>query len=233
MFADELRRAIEGASRMRLDQVAMLMWGACAAGQITEAEAAELSNLIEARRIVPETPRKKQGSRAKTPESTTRRRRLAASGRLPPALASHFSTGEAAVLAVLAMEVMRWGKCTLCIETIAAYAGVCRTTVKNALRHAESLKLVTIEERRQTFWRNLTNVVRIVSPEWEAWNRLALRAYHLRSGGKFVTGTSNLNKEGSESELEATPNGHRKGGGGPGSGGPPGVSQPKSAGAGH
>lgn len=232
MLADEFRRVIEGSPRMELDGIAKAMWAACADRRITEAEATELSDLIQARRTVPaavQAPRKNQGSRPKTPESLTRRRRLATSGRLPPALASHFSLGEMAVMAVVSMEVIRDGKCTLCLDRIAACAGVSRTTAKNALRHAERLRLVTIEERRQTFWRNLTNVVRIVSPEWQAWNRLAPRPYHLRGGVKSVTGTSNLNREDLKNRSKRPPEGCRRRGREPGSGAPSGSHAPGSA----
>src|SRR4051812_41290458 len=60
-----------------------------------------------------------------------RRRRWAASGALPPALAARFTLAETAVLAVLAAEVLRHGACTLTIGHIAALAGVSETTVRN------------------------------------------------------------------------------------------------------
>ena len=101
-----------------------------------------------------------------------RRRRWAASGALPPALAARFTLAETAVLAVLAAEVLRHGACTLTVGHIAALAGVSETTVRNALRAARGLGLLTIEERRLTAWRNAPNVVRLVSREWLAWLRL-------------------------------------------------------------
>ena len=58
-------------------------------------------------------------------------------GALPPALASRFTTAENAVLAVIAAEHVKHGRCTLPIDHIAALAGVGRTTVKNALREAQ------------------------------------------------------------------------------------------------
>ena len=61
--------------------------------------------------------------------------------------------GEAAVLAVVAVEVRKHGRCTLHINTIAALAGVCRTTVKNALREAEALSFIRVVVRRPTAWR--------------------------------------------------------------------------------
>jgi hypothetical protein len=55
------------------------------------------------------------------------------------------------------------------VAEIAARAGVCLTTVRNAVRMAAGLGLVTIEERRQHCARNLPNIIRIVSREWMTW----------------------------------------------------------------
>src|SRR5215211_3549610 len=101
-----------------------------------------------------------------------RRRRWAASGALPPALAARFTLAETAVLAVIAAEALRHGRCTLVIEHIAALAGVGRSTVKRALRVAQGLGFVRIEERRVSAWRNAPNVVTITSREWSAWLRM-------------------------------------------------------------
>jgi Asp/Glu/hydantoin racemase len=48
--------------------------------------------------------------------------------------------------------------------------GVCRSTAQNALRAARRLGLITVQERRRRGMASLTNVVRIVSREWTAWN---------------------------------------------------------------
>jgi len=101
-----------------------------------------------------------------------RRRRWAASGSLPPALAARFTLAETAVLAVIAAEALRHGRCTLVIEHIATLAGVGRSTVKRALRAAQGLGFVRIEERRVSAWRNAPNVVTITSREWSAWLRM-------------------------------------------------------------
>src|SRR4051812_50080639 len=87
-----------------------------------------------------------------------RRRRWAASGLLPPALAARFTLAETAVLAVVAAEALRHGRCTLVLEHIAALAGVCRKTVKNALREAQRHGLLGIEERRVSGRRDGANV---------------------------------------------------------------------------
>jgi hypothetical protein len=72
MFADQLRRAVEASPRVELARVAQLLWKAYAAGHVSEAEAAGLSNLIEARKAVPATQRPAQrrfGSRPRTHSS--------------------------------------------------------------------------------------------------------------------------------------------------------------------
>ena len=193
MFADEFRRAIEASPRYKLPDVAALLWRAFGAGQVTEAEAEALSNLIEVRKVIqvaPPTLRKPVGSRPRTDASMERRRRWAASGRLPPGIAVRFTLAEAAVLAVVSSETVRRGDCRLCIDHIAAIAGVARSTVKNALRQARTLGLLTIEERAQTAWRNLSNIVRVISKEWQAWMRLARRSVLQGGGVNSVTGTN-------------------------------------------
>src|SRR5215213_2005520 len=178
MFADELRRAVEASPRMRLHAVSQLLWRAYAAGSVTEAEASELSDLIEARKAVPapEKPAQRRvGSRPRSPASMERRRSWAAAGRLPPQIASRFTLAEQAALAVVAVEVTKHGACTLTIGHIAALAGVSESTVRNAMREAQGLGLVRIEERRLTAWRNAPNRVTITSSEWLAWLRLRRR----------------------------------------------------------
>src|SRR5690349_2747644 len=152
MFVEQLRRAVEASPRVELPKVSALLWKAYAAGTVSESDAADLSALIEARKAVrsaPQvSPRRLVGSRPRTPESLARRRRWVASGLLPPHLASQFTAAETAVLAVIAAEALRHGRCSLVIEHIAALAGVGRSTVKRALRAAQGLGVVRVEERR-------------------------------------------------------------------------------------
>src|SRR3954463_11505862 len=125
MFVEQLRRAVEASPRCELAKVAGLLWRAYAAGQVTEDQASELSEMIEARRAIPvppPRPRLRVGSRPRKPESLARRRGWVAGGLLPPALAARFTLAETAVLAVIAGEVVRHGRCTLVIEHIAARA---------------------------------------------------------------------------------------------------------------
>ncbi|WP_331308713.1 hypothetical protein [Methylobacterium oryzae] len=119
---------------------------------------------------------------------------MAAGGYLPPGLASAFTQGEQAVLAVVALEVGKRGACTLALGHIAALAGVSNTTAKRALRQARTLGLVTVEERRLSRSRNDTNVLRVASREWAAWLRLRLpranRAGLCPPGGQVVPCTN-------------------------------------------
>src|SRR3954466_16337868 len=178
MFAEQLRQAVEASPRVELPKVSSLLWKAYAAGQVTEAQASELSDRLEARKAIPAPQRPIQrsvGSRPRSGASMERRRRWAASSLLPPTLAARFTLAETAVLAVVAAEALRHGRCTLVLEHIAALAGVCRKTVKNALREAQRHGLLGIEERRLSAWRNAPNVVTITNREWMSWLRLRRR----------------------------------------------------------
>ena len=199
-YADAIRRQAEDAPRAALPAVTKALWTAFTAGQVTEAEAESIAALVEIR-LTPATdragstrngsgqtanggtegvqdrqnkPRRASvGSRPRTDASMERRRRWAASGRLPPGLAARFTLAEQSVLALVAAETARRGDCRLAVPHLAAIAGVAETTVRNAIREAKKLGLVTVEERRVTGFRNLPNIVRIVSPEWTAWLRMA------------------------------------------------------------
>lgn len=195
MFAQQIRQAVEAAPREGLPEINRLLWSAFAAGSVTEAEAEALSAMIDARgkviQVVPApVPRARGGSRPRSDASMERRRRWAAAGRLPPQLAAQFTLAETAVLAVVTVEVGKRGDCRLHIEAIAALAGVSRSTVKAAIRRARLLGLLTLQERRANAWRNLSNVVRIISREWIGWMRLTRADRVLGGGVKFATATS-------------------------------------------
>ncbi len=149
------------------------------------------------------TPRKpaqaRSGSRPRTDASMERRRSWAASGRMPPRLACRFTLAEQAVLAVVAAEVAKQDTCGLTLDHIAALAGVCRSSVKNAIRQAQRLGFVRIEVRRRSAWRNDPNVITIISPEWLTWLRMrtSRRREVSGGGGKSVTPTNtSLEKKG-------------------------------------
>ena len=177
-----------------LETYSRAIWLDWEAGRLSDDQAQSLAEAIEARRrqvrgldtVAARAPdvaaaAKGQGrasyfpAKRKTPMtadrrlSMARRRRLAASGPMPPSLASRFTTGELAVLRIVADETRDRGACRLTLGEIASRAGVCVTTARNALRTAARGGLATIEERRRDKRPNLANVVRIVSREWTAW----------------------------------------------------------------
>ncbi len=174
-FCEEIRRAVMAAPRMKMPEIRSAMYKAAAAGQITEAEAETLDALINAKAAIPASeaaPRRRVGSRPRSSASMERRRSWAAAGRLPPALAARFTLAEQAALAVVAVEVARRGFCALTVGHLAALAGISESSVRNALREAEGLGLISIERRRRAPWINFPNEIRILSKEWLSWLRL-------------------------------------------------------------
>ncbi|WP_246686629.1 MULTISPECIES: hypothetical protein [unclassified Methylobacterium] len=69
------------------------------------------------------------------------------------------------MLQLIAVETARRGDCHLAVGHLAAITRVAKTTVRNAIREARKLGMVSVEERRVTGFRNGTNVVHIVSTE--------------------------------------------------------------------
>ena len=137
----------------------------------------------EQRQLVLRIPRPATYDRAK---SQARRRMLAYAGGLPSQLRDRFTPGEAATLAVIGMEVREHGRCELPVDAIAAKAGVCRRTAQGALRLAERMGLIRIEERRREGARNMTNLVTVVSSEWRTWIERGPRRWEARGGCKTL-----------------------------------------------
>lgn len=186
MLADHITAALTMArGRSALDDVSRVIWKGLAEGLLEEDEAQRFADQLQTRRmgeggsnpiaspgiyrrpsIFP--PRRKQVSPDRR-ISLARRRRLAASGPLPPSLAAHFTTSEQAVLRIVADEWRGKGACVRSIAEVAARAGVSRTTVQNTLRQARTLGLVKVEERRVTGAKNLPNKITVVCAEWTTW----------------------------------------------------------------
>ncbi len=184
MFAEQISQAI-GAARTvaMLDDVSRLTWRGLAEGLLDDDVATHLSVAIEACRAAMKgqrgmktpSPAYARPCPCRSPDrarSLSRRRQLAMSGAVPGAIAASFTMGEISVLSVIARECQRRGRCVWFMDKIAAVAGVSRTTARNALRQAQALGLVTVQERRHKASRSDSNVVQIVSPEWLAWLRL-------------------------------------------------------------
>ena len=140
---------LPGTPRERLAELAAAVWKGFACGALQEGEAQQLAEEIAARKVIPPKPaepRRRVGSRPRSPAEMERRRRWTSSGWLPPQLAARFTMAEAAVLSTIAAEVARRGLCRLTIGHIASLAGVSRTTVQNAVRQAAALGILTSEE---------------------------------------------------------------------------------------
>src|SRR3954471_24493092 len=184
-FCDQMTAAIDGArTRTRLDHLSRSIWQGLAAGAVGDDDAQALAERLHARRSVLRgeikpmsipvgqpsifPPRRLQRT-PQRPVAIARRRHLAASGPMPPALACKFTVSELAVLRIVGDEVRQHGHCDRCVDELAARAGVCRSMVKNAIRTAARLGLLTVEERRREGRRNLPNVIRLVSKEWTSW----------------------------------------------------------------
>ena len=117
------------------------------------------------RRPMPRSPEQTGEPRAPPPPGHERRvfRR-----RSPPGSLS----AELAVLSVIGRQCQRAGVCALPIDAIAALAGVSRTSVQNAMRQARRLGLIEVRERRRRGLPSLTNVVKVISREWQGWLKL-------------------------------------------------------------
>jgi hypothetical protein len=205
MNAETFAAALASARTLaQVDDLAKILWTAYGNGALTDIEAENLAGLVEARRReirpqdrtavraphVPKTPTSFFPAKRHYPvspdkhASRERRRRLAASGPMPPALACHFTTGQLAVLRIVADEVKDKGACTLPLASIAARAGVCVTLARDAIRLAAGDGILVIEERRQHRAPNKPNLIRIVSREWRCWIDRGRRG-----GSKFLEST--------------------------------------------
>jgi hypothetical protein len=186
MLADDIADRIAAACPNELDDLVRGAWCHHVNGRLTENNMEALDEAARARREAFQKPRTAASgaprASARRPQrspdrqaSIERRRRLVASGPLPPPLAARFTWGEIAVMRIVGDECRAHGCCILHLDAIAARAGVHRTTVQNALREAQgrgevpSSPIISVQERRRKGKRSLTNIIRIVSKEWSDW----------------------------------------------------------------
>ena len=128
-FCDQMAAAIDGARTLtRLDHLSRSIWQGLAAGAVGDDDAQSLAERLHARRslirgdlqpvgipagrpsIFP--PRRLQKA-PKHPVAIARRRHLAASGPMPPALACKFTVSELAVLRTIGDEVPARSLCSV------------------------------------------------------------------------------------------------------------------------
>lgn len=186
----------------QLDHFLSLMWRGYADGQLNDVEVQELtggaslrrSMLLEAREkrmppartYFPQRPKSEQSrhqaaSGARCPIRWARKRRLGDMAALPPFVRDRFTEGERAVLYIVASDCRQHGSCSSSVKEIGDRAGVGVTTVRNALRRARRLGLLTVTERPQWRAKHLPNLVKIVCQRWLAW----LQKFRPNLGLKF------------------------------------------------
>lgn len=191
MFGAEVLRAVETVPVNRLDDALKAVWRAHAAGAMTDDEAQRAAEVAQARRAVTAPVKRSRGrllDPARRKAAVLRRRQLAASGPMPPALAANFTTAELSVMRIVLDEIRTKGRCDRSMAEIAARAGCCRTSAQNAIRAAVTLGLIRVTERRISGTRNLTNVIELASPEVRDW--LSKRQSVIGVGTKNYTARS-------------------------------------------
>jgi hypothetical protein len=114
---------------------------------------------------------------------------------MPPDVRVRYTEGEASALTIIAREIQHHSLCDLPIDKIAALAGVSRTTVQNAIREAVRRGHITVERRPVKGRKNLTNLVRITSPEWLAWLKRGPTIGFKTLPPKILSPTQSLRKE--------------------------------------
>jgi hypothetical protein len=214
--ASELEEVIStAATSEQLDSAVKCIWAGVSDGSIGEADAVYLQSIVDLRRparTVGQCPnitpighglgrvisRFKSRQHPRSPDrqkSRERRRTLAGSGALPPCVRHYYTEGQRAVLTIITFEIRGDGAgvCMFPVDKIAAKAGVCRTTVQSALHEARRLGHITVEERPRAGRNSLTNVVKVIWPEWNKWIQR----------GSFSVGTigSNLAKKSSPTKT--------------------------------
>lgn len=190
-FAEQVAEAIGQARGRALDDATQAVWRGLAAGLLDEQEAQSLAELAHARRNAyraaptgcrtgnePQRagavhsgrfpPRRPQRPPVRA-QAIERRRRIAASGPLPPKLAALFTIAELAVLGIVGDEVRRHGRCDRSLDELAARAGCSRSSAKNAIRAARTHGLIRVEHRPRPGRKHLPNAVEIVDRGWRAW----------------------------------------------------------------
>jgi hypothetical protein len=186
-LATQIASAIELAQFHQLNDLSRDLWKAYGAECLTEDEAQELAEAIEAKkpkRTCPtaaragvdepssfkpvKAPRPCQRSPDKQ-ASIDRRRELARQSPVPPEHVHKFTLSEHAAMTILVGEVGKHGVCSLCMAAIAALAGTCRTVVRNTINKGRALGLLYRKERRRCGQKSLTNLVRILRPSWQHW----------------------------------------------------------------
>lgn len=230
MFVQQIETAIAAArTRAALAEVNRAIAGAFAAGAVSEVDHTRMWALSGTRYALlgqPKAPSPYTAPRGqpggppsyfpprrptpkRSPDSLRRRRALSRSRPMPPALEAHFTTAKLAVMKIIADAVREAGACTKTVSEIAARAGCCETSAKQAIREARALGFISTEQQPQWRSRHKATIIRIVSKAWIVWIKHAPKPFSERSpalskkqqratterpfpiGGTFVPSTEN------------------------------------------
>jgi hypothetical protein len=167
------QRGLNGAQMQTTQEV----WSAHLAGRISEADAERLDAELRApprpstpqpRPVgrFPRMPRQRSPDRA---ASIERRKTLAATWALPPTMAAKLTPCEQAYCRLLADDFATKGYTDVSHAAMAARVGCCVETIQRAQTTLRALGWVTVEHRPVPGRKHLPNVIRVVSPEWQAW----------------------------------------------------------------
>ena len=144
-------------------------------------------------------------------KSLHRKRVLSGPSEIPDTHRHHYTPGEQAVLVVIVGEIMDHGYCDLCIDAIAAKAGVHRTTTQNALRKSQRMDIahLAVELRPRRGMKNLSNIIRLVSAEWLEWLKRRIgfkkpRTTKIRVKDSFLSQSAATNAGAYENENAAS-----------------------------
>jgi hypothetical protein len=183
-LTDALKQAIACARRAAdLDHISLQSWKAYYEGLIGDAEAQSVAEANVRRRAELAAAKTEMQSRAprrpgyqpcKSPDREASRRRAGRNATTlicPAEYAEYYTIGERAVWSVIGRVIREQGACDWHIDTIAATAGVSRSTCKRAIRKAEFLGHAHSKERRVPGQKSLPNIVTIINPVWAGWLR--------------------------------------------------------------
>jgi len=138
-------------------------------------------------------------------KSWLRRRRLGSKSiALPSEICDLFTEGERAALNIIANVIKEKGICNWPIDKIAAIAGVCRRTVQNAMKAAQEVGLLNVQQRPVRGRKNLPNVIRIINDRWLSWLKKMKSTFYLAIGCKTLHPTGEYSNNISNSQLEYT-----------------------------
>lgn len=134
--------------------------------------------------------RRPQPQRSPDREKSIRRRRtLAATWPMPPAMAGLLTTSQVAYARIVSDEVHRTGDCRLTLDEIAARGGMCRKTAKRAQDRLAELRWISVDHRPVPGRKHLSNIVRVLSAEWLSWIKMGPKPR--RTGGHSCPATEN------------------------------------------